>query len=190
MSDSEAIELVLDEAKGSMRKSLDGLSKELTRIRTGRANPSLLEGVHVDYYGTPTALRSLATISAPEPRLLAIQPFDPSSIPDIERAILKSDLGLTTTNDGKLVRVPIPDLTLERRKDLVKTLKKLVEEHKVGVRGARRDAITMLKSMQDDGDISEDDSRRGQTKVQELTDEFVRKLDEVMSAKEKEILTI
>jgi ribosome recycling factor len=190
MSETEAIELVLEEARAQMRKTLEGLHKDLSRIRTGRANPAILEGVHVDYYGTPTPLRSLATISAPEPRLLALQPFDPNSIPDIERAILKADLGLTTTNDGKLVRVPIPELTMERRKSLVKNLKKQGEEHKVGVRSARRDAITLLKGMQDEGEISEDDSRRGQAKVQELTDEFIQKLDEAMTAKEKEILTV
>lgn len=187
---SEDLELVLEEAKEAMQKSLDGFARELGRIRTGRANPSLLEGVTVEYYGSQTPLKSLATVSAPEPRLLVVQPFDPSSIPEIERAILKADLGLTTTSDGKLVRVPIPELTEERRRDLVKNVKKLSEDHKVGVRSARRDAISMLKQMKDDGDISEDDSRRGQAQVQDLTDRFTAKVDEATSAKEKEILTI
>jgi len=186
----EAVGLVLDEARGAMAKTVEGFAKELTRIRTGRANPSMLDGVHVEYYGTSTPLKSLATLSTPEARLLVIQPFDPASIPEIERAILKADLGVTTTNDGKLVRVPIPELNEERRKQLVKSMKKLTEEHKVGVRGARREAIAQLKSMKDDGDISEDDMHRGQAKVQELTDEFVKKLDDASAAKEKEILTL
>jgi len=187
---SEELDLVFEECRGGMQKTLEGFAKELTRIRTGRANPALLEGVHVDYYGTSTPLRSLATISAPEPRLLVLQPFDPGCISDIERAILKSDLGFTTVSDGKIVRVPIPDLTMERRKEYVKTVKRLSEEHKVGVRGARRDAMTLLKELKDASDISEDDARRGQTRVQELTDEFIEKIDKATATKEKEILTV
>jgi len=186
----EAIELVLEECREAMNKTIDGFGKELGRIRTGRANPSLLDGVHVDYYGASTALKSLATVSAPEARLLVIQPFDPSAIPEIERAILKADLGVTTANDGKLIRVPIPELNEERRRALVKTMKRLTEDHKVSVRAARRDAIAGLKSMKEDGDISEDDMHRGQSKVQDLTDAYVKKIDEASAAKEKEILTI
>ena len=186
----EALDLVLAEARDSMTKTVEGFIKEISRIRTGRANPAILDNVHVEYYGTSTPLRSLATLSAPEARLLVIQPFDPSSIPEIERAILKADLGVTTVSDGKLVRVPIPELNEERRRNLVKGMKRLTEDHKVGVRGARRDAIAMLKSMKDEGEISEDDLRRGQTKVQELTDQFTKSLDDATATKEKEILTL
>jgi ribosome recycling factor len=186
----EDLKLVLDEARDGMRKAIEGLQKELSRIRTGRANPSLLDPIHVDYYGSSTPLNKLATVSAPEARLLVVQPFDPSSATDIERAIIKSDLGLTTVKDGKIIRVPIPELTEERRKALVKNAKKACEEHKVGVRGARRDALALLKTMEKDGEISEDDGRRAQEKVQQLTDEHIKRLDDLLATKEKEILHI
>jgi ribosome recycling factor len=186
----EDLRLVLDEARDGMRKSIEGLQKELARIRTGRANPSLLDSIHVEYYGSLTPLNKLATVAAPEARLLVVQPFDPSSATDIERAIIKSDLGLTTVKDGKLIRVPIPELTEERRKALVKNAKKACEEHKIGVRGARRDALALLKTMEKDGEISEDDSHRAQAQVQQIHDEYIRKLDDVLATKEKEILHI
>jgi ribosome recycling factor len=160
------------------------------RIRTGRANPALLDGVQVDYYGTPTPLKSLATISVPEPRLITVQPFDKNSLGEIERAILKADVGLTPANDGKMLRVPIPELTEERRRDLVKQVKKMAEDHKVGVRNARRDSVSMLKDLQKEGGVSEDDSKQAQKKVQTLTDDFTVQIDDVANAKEEEILTI
>jgi ribosome recycling factor len=186
----EDLGMVLDEARSVMGKAIEGLQHELARIRTGRASPSLLENVKVEYYGSSTPLNKLATVSAPEARLLMVQPFDPSAISNIERGILKADLGLSPVSDGKLLRVPIPELTEERRKALVKTVKKAGEEYKVSVRGGRRDAIAMLKSMEKDGDLSEDDSHRAQAQVQTLTDDFVRKVDEIVAAKEKDILHI
>jgi ribosome recycling factor len=186
----EDVALVLDEARAAMEKSVDSLTRDLTRIRTGRANPALLDGVQVDYYGTPTPLKSLATISVPGPRLITVQPFDKNSLGEIERAILKADVGLTPANDGKLLRVPIPELTEERRRDLVKQVKKMAEDHKVGVRNARRDSVSMLKDLQKEGGVSEDDSKHAQKKVQTLTDEFTARIDEVADAKEEEILTI
>jgi ribosome recycling factor len=173
-----------------MQKSLDGLVRDLQRVRTGRANPAILDGVQVDYYGTPTPLRQLATIHVTDARLLTLQPFDRNALGEIERAILKAQLGLTPQNDGKILRVPIPELTEERRRELVKQLKKAGEEHKVGMRLARRDAIALLKELEKDGDVTEDDSRRAQKKVQDLTDEFVARVDESLRAKEEEILRI
>ena len=186
----EDVALVLDEARAAMEKSVDSLQRDLTRIRTGRANPALLDGVQVDYYGTPTPLKSLATISVPEPRLITVQPFDRKSLGEIERAILKADVGLTPANDGKMLRVPIPELTEERRRDLVKQVKKMAEDHRVGVRNARRDSVSMLKDLQKEGGVSEDGSKQAQKKVQALTDEFTVRVDEVADAKEEEILTI
>ena len=138
-------DLVLEEARELMEKTMESLHIDLSKIRTGRANPGLIENLNVDYYGTPTRLRSLATLSAPEPRLLIVQPFDPSGMDAIERAILKAEMGLSPINDGKVLRVPVPELTEERRRDLVKSVKKIAEDHKLGVRHARRDAIAMLK---------------------------------------------
>ena len=186
----EDVDLVLTEGKEAMEKSVNSLLHELSRIRTGRANPVLLEGVIVTYYDSPTPLKTLATINAPEPRLLTVQPFDTGTIPEIERAILKSDLGLSPVNDGKLLRIPIPELTEERRRDLVKQVKKMAEDHKVGVRGARRDSISMLKDLEKDGDLTKDESRAGQRKIQELTDDYTLKIDEVIASKEEEILRI
>src|SRR5262245_52577469 len=186
----ENVKMVIDEAREGMQKNLDGLHKELSKIRTGRANTQLIEAVMVEYYGTKTPLKALATLSAPEARLLVVQPFDPSAMNEIERAIQKSDLGLSPVSDGKLLRLPIPELTGERRQKIIKSMKTHGEDHKVGVRNARRDAIAMLKSMEKDGDVTEDDSRKGQTKIQELTDEFTKKIDAMMAAKEAEILHV
>jgi ribosome recycling factor len=186
----ESLQRVLDDARAGMRKAAEALGRDLGRIRTGRANPLLLEVVQVEYYGSHVPLTKLATVSAPEARLLLVQPFDRTTISDIERAILKADLGFTTVSDGKVVRVPIPELTEERRKQFVKQAKKLVEEHKVAVRGARREANEMLKTLEKDGDLSEDDARRAQAQVQQLTDDFIKKLDDAVAVKEKEILHI
>ena len=183
-------ELIVDEARSGMEKSLDSLARDFAKVRTGRAHPALLEAIQVDYFGTPTPLKSLATLNAPEARLLTIQPFDPGAISQIERAILKSDLGLSPLSDGKILRVPVPELTEERRRDLVKQARKLAEEHKLGVRSSRRDAISMLKELEKTGETSKDDSRRAQKSVQDLTDEYVKKIDATEEAKEAEILTI
>jgi ribosome recycling factor len=187
---AEDVDLVLEDSDRAMGKSIEGLRRELDRVRTGRANPSVLDGVQVKYYGSNTPLKSLATVMAPEARLIVVQPFDLNAIHDIERGILKADLGLTPISDGKVIRVTIPELTQERRKQLVKNVKRLAEDHKVGVRSARRDAMAQLKSLKDDGDISEDDFRRGQTRVQEQTDSRIAEVDSLISAKEREILTI
>ncbi len=181
---------VLEDARQGMEKSLESLLHETAKTRTGRANPALLEGVMVDYYGTPTALKALATLSAPEARLLTVQPFDPGAMDAIEKAILKSDLGLTAVNDGKLLRVPVPELTEDRRRELVKQVKKMGEHHKLGVRHARRDAISLLKELEKESELSKDESHRAQKKIQDLTDEFVQKVDQAIAAKEEEILRI
>ncbi len=181
---------VIEESRSAMQKSLESLQRDMSRVRTGRANPAILDGVSVDYYGTATPLKSLASISVPEVRLIAVQPFDPSAIAEIERAILKADLGLSPVNDGKLLRVPIPELSEERRRELVKQIKKMGEDHKLGIRSARRDAIALLKDLEKDGDLTKDDSHRAQKKVQDLTDEFSKRTDEAVEAKEEEILRI
>ena len=183
-------EVVLEDARQSMQKSLESLLHDASKIRTGRANPTLLEGVMVDYYGNPTPLKSLATLSAPEARLLTVQPFYPGAIEAIEKAILKSNLGLTPANDGKLVRIPVPELTEERRRELVKQAKKLAEDHKLGVRSARRDAITLLKEFEKDSELGKDESRRAQKMVQDLTDELIQRIEQAIVAKEEDILRI
>lgn len=187
---SEEVDLVLEESKDSMDKGVAAFATEAAKVRTGRASPGLLDGVMVDYYNTPTPLKKLATVNVPEPRLIVVQPFDPQGISDIERGILKANLGLTPSNDGKVVRVPIPELSEERRRELVKQVKKLAEEHKQGVRHARRDAISMLKDLQKEGSIDEDESRRGQSKVQDLTDAATTEIDKQVETKEEEILRV
>jgi ribosome recycling factor len=184
------IEDIQKETKAGMIKSVDALRRDLKRIRTGRASLALLDGIMVDYYGSATPINQLATLSIPEARLIVIQPWDSKAIVDIEKAILKSELGLTPANDGKLVRINIPSLTAERRKDLVKLVKKLGEEFKVQIRNHRRDANEMLKEMKKEKEISEDDHKRGQEVVQKLTDEFITKVDGLMAEKEAEIMEI
>jgi ribosome recycling factor len=183
-------ELVLADAKENMQKSLAGLTHDLAKIRTGRANPALLEGLMVDYYGTPTPIKKLAQLNAPEARLITIQPFDRSAISEIEKAVHKANLGFSPVSDGKVVRVPIPELTEERRKVLVKQVKQLGEDHKVGVRNARRDAVAMAKEMQKDGDLAEDDARHLTDKIQKLTDDFIAAIDKAMEAKEGELMKV
>lgn len=182
------IEETLQETRERMGKTITALRNELKRIRTGRASTSLLDGIKLDYYGTPTPLNQTATVAVPESRLITIQPWDATIIKDIEKAILKSDLGLTPSNDGKLIRIAIPPLSEERRKDLVKQVHKNCEEHKVAIRNIRRDANELLKGFKKDGDISEDDAFKTQDKVQKITDEFIAEIDEVYKEKEKEIL--
>lgn len=173
-----------------MERSLAALRKELSRIRTGRATLALLEGIDVDYYGTSTPLNQMSTLAAPEGRLLTIQPWDKSQLGLIEKAIQRSDLGLTPMNDGKIIRLSIPPLTAERRKDLVKKVKKIGEEAKVALRNVRREGNETLKDLEKTKDISQDDLRRGQEQVQKITDRFISQVDDVLNAKEHEILEV
>ena len=182
------IEDILKDTRVSMDKSVTALKNEFKKVRTGRASTSILDSIRVDYYGTPTPLSQTATLAVPESRLITIQPWDVSVIKDIEKAILKSDLGLTPSSDGKIIRIAIPPLTEERRKELVKVIYKMGEEHKVGVRNLRRDANEFLKGLKKDGDISEDDAFKSQESVQKITDEHINRIDEVTKEKEKEIL--
>jgi ribosome recycling factor len=181
---------VQEEARASMDKTIRSLRADLLKVRTGRASTSLLDGIQVDYYGTSTPLNQLANLSTPDPRLIVLSPYDKGSIQAIERAIQTSDLGLTPSNDGKVVRIPIPALTEERRKELVKHVHKLAEHHKVGVREARRDALAMVKDLEAEGGIPQDERRQAEKKIQGLTDEFVKKIDEITSQKEEEILQV
>ena len=182
------IDDIYQDTRESMGKSIEALINEFKRVRTGRASLSILDGIKVDYYGTLTPLNQMATLAVPESRLITIQPWDVSVIKDIEKAILKSDLGLTPTNDGKILRISIPPLTEERRKELVKLVHKMCEDHKVSVRNIRRDSNELLKSLKNDGDISEDDAFKSQDEVQKITDEHIKLIDECDTKKEKEIL--
>jgi ribosome recycling factor len=187
---AEDAALIYDEAKASMEKSLRSLRADLQRIRTGRANAALLDGIQVDYYGTPTPLNQLANMSTPDPRLIVVSPYDKGAMAGIEKAILASDLGLTPSNDGKVVRIPIPPLTEERRKELVKHVHRLAEDHKVGVREGRRDALSMLKDLEAEGSVPADDKRREEKRIQGLTDEYVKKIEDMVGSKEEEILQV
>jgi ribosome recycling factor len=181
---------VTEDLKKEMERTTGALRKELSRTRTGRASTALLEGITVDYYGTRTPLNQLAGLSAPEPRLLVIQPYDKSVLAQVERAILQSDLGLVPVNDGKILRVPIPELTEERRRELVKHVRKLAEDYRVSVRNHRRDALDLLKALEKDKEITEDDMHRGQEKVQELTKTYIEKIDQILKVKEEEIMEV
>lgn len=181
---------VLTEAKGGMNKAVESLKKELTKVRTGRASISLLDDVRVDYYGTPTPLNQVGTLAVPEPRLITIQPWEKQLIPEIEKAIMKADLGLNPASDGQIVRIAIPALTEERRKEMAKLAKSIGENAKISIRNARRDANDLLKQMEKDKDISEDELKRGEKDVQDLTDSFVKQIDDIVTAKEKEVMEI
>lgn len=181
---------VLTDTKSKMEKSLQALSGELAKLRTGRASTALLDDIKVDYYGTPTLLNQVGTIGVPEPRLLTVTPWEANLIPVIEKAISIADLGLTPSNDGKLIRIPIPPLNEERRKDLVKTLKKYGEECRVSIRHHRRDAMDAFKSMEKDKEITEDEHKQLGTEVQKLTDEHIQQVDSAVEHKEKELMEI
>ncbi len=181
---------VIKETKERMVKSLNAFEKEMTKVRTGRATTTLLDGVKVDYYGAETPLDQMASVAVPESRLLTIKPWDVSVINDVEKAILKANLGLTPSSDGKLIRISIPPLTEERRKEIVKSAGQTCEDFKVAIRNIRRDSNDNLKDLQKEGDISEDDNFKGQKSVQELTDENIKQLDKLFSDKEKEILEV
>lgn len=183
-------EAVFTQLQKEMEGSVNALRKELTKLRTGRASTSLLEHVMVEYYGATTPLNQLATLSAPEPRLLVIQPFDRSAMTEIEKAILKSDLGLTPNNDGKIIRIPIPALTEERRKELVKHVKKIAEEFRVSLRNHRRMALEHLKEAEKKKEITADDSKHGHERVQKITDDFIGRVDKVVKAKEEEVMEV
>ncbi len=184
------IEEIIEEAREKMEKSVDALRKELKRIRTGRASLSVFDGVRVNYYGTPTPLNQLASLSVPESRLITIQPWDASAIKEIEKAILKSNLGLTPTSDGKIIRITIPPLTEDRRKEIVKQVNKICEDYRVAVRNIRRDANEMLKGLKKDGDASEDDVKKSLDDVQKITDDHIRQIDDIFKEKEKETLEL
>ena len=185
-----AMDDFVTEANRKMDKSVESAAHEFNTVRTGRASAALLDRIQIDYYGTMTPLQQLATINVPEPRMLTIQPYDPGSIKNIERAIQESDLGLTPSNDGKLIRLPIPQLTEERRKELVKVVRGLAEEGRVAVRNVRRDAMHHLKELVKNGEVGDDEERRAEERVQKLTDEHVTKIDELLKRKEAEILEV
>ncbi|ADD02464.1 ribosome recycling factor [Thermoanaerobacter mathranii subsp. mathranii str. A3] len=180
----------LKASEEKMQKSLSVLKSELAAIRAGRANPALLDRIMVDYYGTPTPLNRLATITAPEARVLVVQPWDVSKISDIEKAIQKSDLGINPVSDGKVLRLVFPELTEERRKELVKLVYKKAEEAKVAVRQIRRDANDTVKKMEKNGEISEDERKKREEEIQKLTDKYIKEIDKIAETKEKEIMEI
>ncbi len=181
---------VIKTANEKMIKSQEALKRELQSLRAGRANPQLLDRIMVDYYGTQTPLKQMANISAPEPRLLTIAVWDTKAIPKVEKAILQSDLGLNPANDGKIIRLVIPELNEERRKELTKMVKKSAEETRVAVRAARRDAMDAIKKMEKDSEISEDDRFRAEDEIQKLTDKAIKEVDSIAEEKEKEIMSV
>jgi ribosome recycling factor len=183
-------EAFFSDLQKEMDKVVVAFRKELSKLRTGRASTALLEGITVDYYGTPTPLNQLATLSAPEPRLLVVQPYDPGAMANIEKAIMKSDLGLTPSNDGKVIRIPIPALTEERRHELVKHVKKIAEEFRVSVRNHRRLAIEKLRETEKKKEITADDLKHGQDRIEKISKEFIDKVDKVLKTKEEEIMEV
>jgi ribosome recycling factor len=187
---SELTDELLDDARGRMSKSVASTNNEFGSVRTGRASPALLDRIVVDYYGAPTPLRQLATISAPEARLLTVQPYDQSSIKAIERAIMESDVGLTPNNDGRLIRLGVPELNEERRRELVKVVRHIAEEGRVAIRNIRRDVMHDLRELRDAGEAGADDEHRAEVELQKLTDQKVAELDALLKGKEAEILEV
>ena len=184
------VDEILSETKSSMQKAVEAFGHETSMVRSGRANASLLDPLRVEYYGSQMPINQVANVGVPEPRMITIQPWDKTAIPAIEKAIMASNLGLVPSNDGTVVRLPIPQLTEERRGELVRVVRQMAEEGRVSVRNARRDANEMLKDAQKEGEIPEDDAKRGQDQVQVLTDEFVKKVDELLKEKEEEIMEV
>jgi len=184
------IDEFLHDARDRMDKSVAATREHFNGLRTGRASAAILDRIAIDYYGTPTPLKQLATINVPEPRMLTIQPFDPSSIKTIEKAIMESDLGMTPQNDGKLIRLPVPQLTEERRKEYVKMARTMAEEGRVAVRNIRRDVMHHLQELSKKGDVGDDDERRAEEQVQKVTDEHVKHIDELLKHKEAEIMEV
>jgi ribosome recycling factor len=181
---------IIKDAKGDMEKAIDALKKQLATIRTGRANPAMLDGIRIDYYDTPTPLNQVANISVQDARLLVIKPFEKRLIKDIEKAIVEANLGFNPVNDGDFVRVPMPPLSTERRKEYVKLSKTKCEDAKVAIRNVRRDANELVKEATKDGTITQDDEKRGLKVIQDATDAYVKKIDELLAAKEKEIMEV
>jgi ribosome recycling factor len=190
MSDSEMIDELLADARERMAKSVESTRDQFGSVRTGRATPALLDRVSVDYYGAITPLRQLATITAPEPRMITVQPFDKSSIKSIEKAILESDVGLTPGNDGNLIRLSVPELTEERRRDLVKVVRNIAEEGRVAIRNIRRDVMHDLRELKDEGEVGSDDEHRAEAELQKVTDARVAELDDLLKRKEDDILEV
>ena len=184
------VDELIQEAQTRMGKSVEHARNEFGTVRTGRASAALLDRIAIDYYGTVTPLKQVATIGVPEARMLTVQPFDPTSIRAIEKAIQESDLGLTPSNDGKLIRLPIPQLTEERRKELVKVVRSLAEEHRIAVREIRRDAMKHLKTLVDKGEVGADEERRAEDRVQKLTDEHIKHIDDLLKHKEAEVMEV
>jgi ribosome recycling factor len=184
------IDDLIQDATRRMDRSIEAAHEQFNTVRTGRASAALLDRITVDYYGQPTPLKQLATINVPEPRMLTIQPFDPSSVRAIEKAIQESDLGLTPSNDGKLIRLPIPQLTEERRKELVKVVRNMAEDGRVAVRNVRRDLMHHLKELVREGEVGDDEERRAETQAQKLTDDHVARIDDLLKHKEAEILEV
>jgi len=180
----------LADAKAHMQKAVEAVRHEFAALRTGRASPALLEQIRVDYYGVATPVTQVATVTVPEPRLLVIHPWDKKMVKDVEKAILKSELGLVPSSDGVSVRVPIPPLTEERRKELVKIARKHAEDGRVAVRNVRRDAKEMIEQLEEDGDVSEDEAKRGLDDLQKLTDKMIAEIDALLAAKDKEIMEL
>jgi ribosome recycling factor len=181
---------ITNEAEEGMKKAVEAFKRDLQKIRTGRANTSMLDGIKVDYYGTPTPVNQVATVTVVDARLITVKPWEKNMVAVIDKTIRASDLGINPVADSDLVRLPIPPLTQERRKDLVKSVKKMTEESKVAVRGSRRDAMDLLKEAEKDKEITEDERKNGEKRVQDLTDKFVAMLDELSATKEKEIMEI
>lgn len=181
---------VLDELTQEMERTLASLRGEFSKVRTGRASTALIEGVMVPYYGSPTPLQQIASLSAPEARLLIVQPYEKNLIGDVEKAVYQADLGLAPINDGKVIRIPIPELTQERRQEFVRKIRKIAEEYRVSMRNHRRDANDLLKVMQKDKDITEDELHTSQERVQKVTDEYIEKLDRLLKLKEDELMSV
>lgn len=184
------LEDIVKDLKSSSEKSIEALRRDLSKVRTGRAHPSMLDGIRIDYYGTPTPLAQMASVSVPEPRLLTVKPWDKGQVKVIDKAIRESDLGLNPQTDGDLIRIPIPALTEERRKDMVKIIRKNGEESRVAVRMHRRDALEMIKQLEDDGEVSADDCERFRKKVEETVADIIKHVDQVIAAKEKDLLEV
>ncbi len=181
---------VMGEAHDKMKKTAEAVHREFGTVRTGRASTSLVEGIKVDYYGTPTPLKQLANISTPDPKLIVIQPWDATALPEIEKAILKSDLGITPMNDGRIIRLGIPQLTRERREELVKVIKKMAEDGRISIRSIRRDINEKIKKLEKDKVVTEDESFKSTAEIQKMTDSHIKEIDEFLAKKEKELLEV
>ncbi len=186
----ESLDDVLLDSDDKMSKSVEVLQKELSGLRTGKASPSLVEHVTVDYYGAATRLREIANIATPEARLLVISPYDPTSLGAIEKAILAANIGITPVSDGRVIRIPIPELSEERRKELTKVARRISEETRVAIRNVRRDANEQIKTLQKNGDITEDERDAGLAEIQKFTDDYIKKVDDLLAAKEKELMSV